>query len=237
MTVAPVCRVGDPLQLMCTASVEFIRWSILRVNEQGRLEMISSDVIINSRDSNNQMTPITLDSATFTFMRSSVQFASPLISTLSINSVSIGFNGTVVHCSDIANPMTSASTMIQIINSNQSELVAHYLYITCFHAYMHESSIDYQYSPVLRISDEHYEADGVIVTVEWIQQDGIAYSARVSPSALITSNGSTSHQLTIPYNIEYNFSVEAVAPCRPNTTAFIRLNYGEVYVLVDNCTM
>ena len=38
MMVAPVCHVGDPLQLTCTASVEFIRWSIVVVNEHGRDE-------------------------------------------------------------------------------------------------------------------------------------------------------------------------------------------------------
>jgi hypothetical protein len=40
MNVAPVCRVGDPLQLTCTASdsIEFIRWSIVVINEQGMEE-------------------------------------------------------------------------------------------------------------------------------------------------------------------------------------------------------
>ena len=107
--VAPVCHVGDPLQLICTASVEFIRWSILHINP----------VQINSRDE-NQMRIFNdlVDSVTFTFLRSSAQFASPLISTLSIDSVSIGLNGTVVHCTDIANSTTSASTTIHILDAN-----------------------------------------------------------------------------------------------------------------------
>ena len=37
MSVAPVCRAGDLLQITCTASVEFIKWSILQANEQGTL--------------------------------------------------------------------------------------------------------------------------------------------------------------------------------------------------------
>ena len=48
MMVAPVCRVGDPLQITCTASVDFIRWSILVVNEHGMNEEITA--IRNSLD-------------------------------------------------------------------------------------------------------------------------------------------------------------------------------------------
>ena len=117
MTVARVCRVGDQLQITCTASVEFIRWSILQANEQGTLVQATNYVQINSRDSSGQMSQIVLNSATFTFTRTSAQEESPLISTLFIDSVSIGLNGTVVRCSDVANSMTSASlTTIQIID-------------------------------------------------------------------------------------------------------------------------
>ena len=122
MSVAPVCHVGDPLQLTCTASVEFMRWNILQSNEQGILEEVAN-AQINARDS-MQISQREVDSATLTFMRLSAQGASPLVSTLSINSVSIGWNGTVVNCSDVENPMTSASSTIQIIDISQiSELI------------------------------------------------------------------------------------------------------------------
>ena len=122
MMVAPACSVGDPLELTCTASVDFIRWNIFRVNEQGTLEMaIINDELINSRDA-NQMAQTVVDSVIFTFMRTSAQFASPLISTLSIDSVSIGLNGTVVRCMEAGNMTLSASTTIQIIDTSQSEL-------------------------------------------------------------------------------------------------------------------
>ena len=124
MSVAPVCHVGDELQITCTASVEFIRWSILKANEQGILVEAVTSAQINSLDA-NQMVQRIVNSSSLSFTRSSAQRASPLISTLSIDSISIGFNGTVVLCADVANPMTSASTTIQIINISQSEL--HYL--------------------------------------------------------------------------------------------------------------
>jgi hypothetical protein len=119
MMVAPVCRVGDPLQLTCTASIESgIKWNIFQDNVQ-----IVSDVLITTGSTNNQRTPITVNSVTLTFMRTSTQGASPLVSTLSIDSVSINFNGTVIRCLDLSDPMTSAGTTIQIINTSQSEFV------------------------------------------------------------------------------------------------------------------
>ena len=125
MMAAPVCHVGDQLQITCTAMVDNVRWNVFRVNEQATPEQIVSDVLILSTSSNNQRHSVTVDSVTFTFMRTSQQGAtSPLISTLSIDSVSIGLNGTVVRCADLANPMTSvSSTTIQIIDTSQSELV------------------------------------------------------------------------------------------------------------------
>ena len=116
MMVAPVCRVGDPLQLItCTATVEFISWSIFRISEQGTLERKINDELITSRD-DNQMIQTVVNSVTFIFNRNSIQGASPLISTLSINSVNIGLNGMVVQCSDVVNKTISALTTIQIID-------------------------------------------------------------------------------------------------------------------------
>ena len=130
MSVAPVCRVGDPFQLTCTASVQFIKWSILRVNDQGRLEEPTTPVQINSRD-DNQVTQRVVNSSIFTFTRTSTQRILPLVSTLSIDSISIGLNGTVVKCSNVSNPMISASTSIQIVDISQtSELVSHASFVS-----------------------------------------------------------------------------------------------------------
>ena len=119
MTEAPVCRVGDPLQLTCTAPVQSLRWSIFQVNDQGTLADVINSVLIESSD-NNQMKQREMDSTTFIFTRISTLGVSPLITTLSIDSVNIGLNETVVHCTDVANPMTSASTTISIISDANS---------------------------------------------------------------------------------------------------------------------
>ena len=94
----------------------------------------------------------------------------------------------------------------------------------------HSNNIDIQYTPVLSVSEE-YEANSVTVTVDWAQaqQLHITYSVKVSPLVPIMFTGSTSCRLTIQYNTEYNFGIEATTPCRPNATAFIILHYGEIY--------
>ena len=132
MTVVPVCHVGDPLNLTCTASVEFITWRVFHVNERGMLKMAINDEPINSEDSFQMPEPIVSNLATFTFTRTSARFSLPLTSTLSIDSVSIGLNGSVVNCVDgrswIANRLMSASTTIQIIDTSQSKLIYHTSY-------------------------------------------------------------------------------------------------------------
>ena len=89
--------------------------------------------------------------------------------------------------------------------------------------------------PTLRIASEDYSADNVTVTVEWDQPALYStYTVTVVPLVPIVSTGSTSYRLTIPYNTEYNLTVEAAAPCRSNATAGIRLKYGEdtIWILI-----
>ena len=129
MSVAPVCHVGDPLQITCTSSESGIKWSSIF---QG------SDVLITSGGPNNQQTQVTADSVTFTFTRTSNPGVSPLVSTLSIDSVSIGLNGTVVRCADLADPMISVAATLKIIDTiNQSEFVnvvrKMYILYSCTH--------------------------------------------------------------------------------------------------------
>ena len=86
----------------------------------------------------------------------------------------------------------------------------------------------------LGIVSEEYSADNVTVTVEWTQFVYAIYNAIVVPTVPILFIGSTSCRLTIPYNTEYNLTVEAAALCRPNATAFRRFYYGENIVLMSS---
>ena len=95
------------------------------INEQGIEEELTAN--INSRDPAQQMTQQVVNSTTFTFMRSSAQNG-PLICTLSIDSVSAGLYGTLVHCLEIGGSMASTSTTIDIIEVSYGEFFIIHLY-------------------------------------------------------------------------------------------------------------
>ena len=84
------------------------------------------------------------------------------------------------------------------------------------------------YSPTLSITSKAYGAANFTITVEWTGLVGTVYNVEIFPSVPITKSINNSYQLTISYNTEYNLTVEASAPCKPNSTAFINLHYGEV---------
>jgi hypothetical protein len=96
-----------------------MEWSFTVVNEQGRDEPITGFTTAGSLS--NQSVLLQVNSTTFTFIRNSSRSFLPLIVTLSIDSVSIGLNGTVVNCMEVGNSMSIASTIIQIIDTSNGE--------------------------------------------------------------------------------------------------------------------
>ena len=116
MMVAPVCHIGERLNLTCTASVEFITWSFRVVDRQGK----EAEITIFSSTFDLSM-PTEVNSTTFILMRNSPESVLPLIVTLSIDSVGIGLNGTVVNCIDTRNSTMSNSTTIEIIDTSNSK--------------------------------------------------------------------------------------------------------------------
>ena len=89
------------------------------VNQQGENEPVNTFSTTGALS--NQSEWIQVNSTTFNLTRNSSRNVLPLIVTLSIDSVSIGLNGTVVTCRDTGSSMTSASTTIQIIDNNYGE--------------------------------------------------------------------------------------------------------------------
>ena len=84
-------------------------------------------------------------------------------------------------------------------------------------------------TPILSVSEEYGPDNVTVNTVVLAQQESVRYYTNVVPIVPIMSTGSASYQLTILYNTNYNFSVVAAAPCRPNATASITLGYGEIH--------
>ena len=81
------------------------------------------------------------------------------------------------------------------------------------------------------VKSEEYEADNITITVamEWNQQARVCtvFNVSVLPPAPIVLNESTSLDLVLEYNTEYNLTVEVVISCGSSTIGFIPLKYGE----------
>ena len=111
--VAPVCRVGDPLELTCNLSGIFLEWSFTVGNEQGVPRNYRET--IHFQDFSEPM--LLVNSTTFTFMKTYNQGMLPLISTLVIDSVNRYLNGTEVHCLDKETYATASTTIHLFENS------------------------------------------------------------------------------------------------------------------------
>ena len=74
------------------------------------------------------------------------------------------------------------------------------------------------------VSDEHFGASNVTVTLEWFQ-NGVVFN-NVHPPASVRSLGNRSVQLIVPYNIEHNVSV---AICDQPSPEAIKLYYSKYY--------
>ena len=97
------------------------------------------------------------------------------------------------------------------------------------HSILNQTYLDL-YPPTLSITSKAYGAANVNITVEWTGLVGTVYNVEILPPVPITKSINNSYQLIIPYNTEYNLTVEVSAPCKPNNTAFINLHYGEIEV-------
>ena len=118
--IAPVCHVGDRLELTCSTTVAtFLRWRFSVFDEQLQIRNIERN--INSDDTSAQMSSETLNSTLFIVTRTSTQRASPLVSTLTIINVTSNLNGTRVHCMEVDGPMSANSTTIIVVEIRHSK--------------------------------------------------------------------------------------------------------------------
>ena len=110
--VAAVCQEGDQLELTCTSSGIFLRWEFTVFPE--------NTAIITSAGPSGIPPPLLISSSMITFSRLSGQDVLPLISRVTVASVSIGLNGTVVNCFEGSTSTDIvATTVIRIIDPGQ----------------------------------------------------------------------------------------------------------------------
>ena len=76
----------------------------------------------------------------------------------------------------------------------------------------------------------HYEEEKILVTLDWIPENGISYSITTIPeAAAVVFNATTSVQLELHYNTLYNVSILATLCGQSNTTTAVyhSLNISE----------
>ena len=81
----------------------------------------------------------------------------------------------------------------------------------------------------ISITSELFKNENITITLEWTQVNNslVPYHVSIIPQTVISYNGGTQAQVTIPYNILYNVSISAVIPCGLNTTTSITLYYSK----------
>ena len=109
--VAPVCQVGDQLELTCSITGEFKRWEFTLTLDNGLTQTFMPDVTPDGVSP-----PLMVNSTTFTSSRLSARDVSPLISRMTINPVSEGLNGVAMSCEDVA-ASESATTTVRIVDT------------------------------------------------------------------------------------------------------------------------
>ena len=114
--IAPVCQVGDQLELICNTSDMLQRWRFPAIPDSGRTIQSTGSSGVDPR-------ALTINSIVIiTFSRLSTQNELPLMSRMLINRVSEGLNGTEVEC---VNTVTSelVTTTIHIIGGRLASMV------------------------------------------------------------------------------------------------------------------
>ena len=90
-----------------------------------------------------------------------------------------------------------------------------------------------------QILSEYFKDNGVTVTIEWTEESFhylyiIIINVMPQPAMEpIISIGSTTAQLNVLYDVEYNVTITAVPLCgRNNVTSTIQLLYGECIIII-----
>ena len=122
--VAPVCQVGDQLELACSTPGFLQTWQFIAVSKSGVATNFTRSVSSGGPTGVDSQPLIINSTILFTYSRLSTRDSLPLISRMTINPVNEGLNGTRVNC---FNSITSesATTTIHIIIRGIRTLILH----------------------------------------------------------------------------------------------------------------
>ena len=117
LAIAPVCN-GGRLEVTCTTTEIFLRWNItFRDQELVTTSTGTFTRTLSSFGTSPEASPLTINSSTFRFLRTSDEGRVPLMSTLLINPVNRMLNGTILTCMKVSTSDSSA-TIVQILSEN-----------------------------------------------------------------------------------------------------------------------
>ena len=71
-----------------------------------------------------------------------------------------------------------------------------------------------------------YETDNILVVLDWTSENGVSYNVTAIPHVAVVFNASTSVQLALHYNTQYNVSILATL-CGERNAVYYNLNIGE----------
>ena len=83
------------------------------------------------------------------------------------------------------------------------------------------------------VVSELFMREHVSVLLEWSGINGVIFDVSVTPHVVESFAQSTSFQLTVSYNTQYNVSVMA-SLCGQNNTTVTELHYGEFCIHTNN---
>ena len=110
--IAPVCHTGDQLELRCTSPGVLLTWQVTATAENGAPATYTRSVTSVGPSGLVNSQPLTINSTiVFTFSRLSSRDDLPLVSGMTINSVSEGLNGVAVNCTDVSTTESATSTI------------------------------------------------------------------------------------------------------------------------------
>ena len=104
-----ICPGEQQTTLMCSTNHIFLEWSVSTISRQPETRSISY------LDQNVVISPITMNSANFTFLRVSSPMTLPLVSTMKIMNVNSNLEGTMVSCTG-RNSSVSSVVLIKTIH-------------------------------------------------------------------------------------------------------------------------
>ena len=95
---AAVCGVGAQLELTCSTTETFLQWNITITEDFETNTTRTETRLLSYSTLSSTASPLMVNSTTINFMRISSQGVLPLTSTLLIDHMTEGLNGTVVSC-------------------------------------------------------------------------------------------------------------------------------------------